>query len=49
MKWELTIHGGEDHGKRIIFEAETVEDARRRALQEIRERNAMVYELSKAE
>ncbi|WP_456421476.1 hypothetical protein [Thermococcus sp.] len=49
MKWALTLHGGEDSGKTIVFEAETADEARRVALQELRRKDAMVYELEKLE
>ncbi|WP_198361949.1 hypothetical protein [Thermococcus gorgonarius] len=47
MRWELTLHGGDDHGKRIIFEAESVEEAKMRAVEEVKRRNARLYELSR--
>ncbi|SEV82795.1 hypothetical protein [Thermococcus thioreducens] len=47
MKWALTLHGGESHGKTIVFEAETADEARRLALQELRRKEARVFELEK--
>jgi hypothetical protein len=49
MKWALTLHGGEESGKTIVFEAETADEARRRAVQELKRNDAMVYELEKLE
>jgi len=49
MKWALTLHGGEENGKTMVFEAETADEARRVALQELRRKDAMVYELEKLE
>ncbi|WP_167893704.1 hypothetical protein [Thermococcus sp. M36] len=49
MKWALTLHGGEYHGKTIVFEAETADEARRLALQELRRKDARVFELEKLE
>ncbi|WP_198362264.1 hypothetical protein [Thermococcus profundus] len=49
MKWAVTLHGGEHHGKRITFEAENADAARRIALMELRDKNARVFELEKLE
>ncbi|WP_167913748.1 hypothetical protein [Thermococcus sp. 21S9] len=49
MKWALTLHGGEESGKTIVFEAETADEARRIAVQELRRKDAVVYELEKLE
>ncbi|WP_258083936.1 hypothetical protein [Thermococcus thermotolerans] len=47
MKWALTLHGGENHGETMVFEAETADEARRLALQELRRKEARVFELEK--
>ncbi|WP_197463585.1 hypothetical protein [Thermococcus peptonophilus] len=49
MKWELTLYGGEHHGKTLVVEAENVEEARRIALREARRKDALTYELAKIE
>lgn len=49
MKWAVTLHGGEHHGRRITFEAENADMARRIALRELREKNARVFELERIE
>jgi hypothetical protein len=49
MKWELTLYGGEYHGKTFIVDAETAEDARRIALQEVKRKEALTYELERVE
>ncbi|WP_297521227.1 hypothetical protein [Thermococcus sp.] len=49
MKWSLTLYGGENHGQTIIFETETADEARRIAKQELRRKEARVYELEKLE
>jgi len=47
MKWGLTLHGGKHHGEHIVFDAENSDEARRKAVQEMKKRNAMVFELEK--
>ncbi|WP_297458148.1 hypothetical protein [Thermococcus sp.] len=47
MRWALTLHGGDHHGKTVVFEAETADEARRIAVRELRRSDAMVYELEK--
>lgn len=49
MKWSLTLHGGAENGKTIVFEAESADEARRIALRELRRKDAVVYELEKLE
>ncbi|WP_297436054.1 hypothetical protein [Thermococcus sp.] len=49
MKWELTLHGGTHHGERIVFDAESIETARKKAFEELKSKNAMVFELEKLE
>ncbi|AFL95762.1 hypothetical protein CL1_1565 [Thermococcus cleftensis] len=49
MKWALTLHGGDHHGTTIVFEAETADEARRLAVQEMRRKDARVFELEKLE
>jgi len=49
MKWALTLHGGDHHGTTIVFETETADEARRIAKQELRRKDARVYELEKLE
>jgi hypothetical protein len=47
MKWAVRLHGGENHGKGIVFEAEDADHARRIAIRELKDNNAMVFELEK--
>ncbi|EEB74460.1 hypothetical protein [Thermococcus sp. AM4] len=47
MKWAVTLHGGRYHGKRITFEAENADLARRIAVRELKARNARVFELER--
>ncbi|WP_204247192.1 hypothetical protein [Thermococcus celer] len=49
MKWALTLHGGEHHGETVVFETETADEARMFALQELKRKDAMVFELEKLE
>lgn len=47
MRWAVTLYGGEHHGKRITFEAENADMARRIAIRELKARKAHVFELEK--
>ncbi len=49
MKWTLTLYGGENHGETLVLEAETADEAERLALQELRRKDAKVFELEKIE
>ncbi|WP_198362123.1 hypothetical protein [Thermococcus pacificus] len=49
MKWSLTLYGGDHHGKTIVFETETTDEARHFAKQELKRKGARVYELEKLE
>ncbi|WP_297508636.1 hypothetical protein [Thermococcus sp.] len=49
MKWEVTLHGGKHHGEKLMIEAETVDEARRLAVAEMRRKDARVFEMEKVE
>ncbi|WP_297071614.1 hypothetical protein [Thermococcus sp.] len=47
MRWELTLHGGTHNGERIVFDAENIEAARKRAFEELTFKGALVFELER--
>ncbi|WP_167907700.1 hypothetical protein [Thermococcus sp. CX2] len=49
MKWALTLHGGKNSGERIVFHAETADEARMVAVREMKKKDARVFELEKLE
>jgi len=49
VKWELTLHGGKHHGERLVFEAETADEARRFSFRELERKAARVFELEMLE
>ena len=49
MRWTLTLYGGESHKKTLIIEGDTIEEAKRMALLEMKKTGARVFELEKVE
>ncbi|WP_199920061.1 hypothetical protein [Thermococcus piezophilus] len=49
MKWALILHGGRNSDERVVFHAETADEARMMAVREMKKKDARVFELEKLE
>lgn len=49
MKWELTLYTPKGEKRRVVFESENAEEARMKAAEELKNKKAAVFELSKLE